>query len=155
MMTAKTKKITVKDIIKKYGGDKTAMIAILQDVQEEFRYLPKAALSSISKQMEVPLTRIYEIATFYNAFSLKQRGKNLVEVCAGTACHVQGAARLMDRMERDLAIKCGETTKDKMFSLEEVRCLGCCSLAPVVRISGDIHPNLTQDEIPKILKNYL
>lgn len=153
-MTAKTKKITVKDIIKKYGGDKTAMIAILQDVQEEFRYLPKAALSSISKQMEVPLTRIYEIATFYNAFSLKQRGKNLVEVCAGTACHVQGAARLMDRMERDLAIKCGETTKDKMFSLEEVRCLGCCSLAPVVRISGDIHPNLTQDEIPKILKNY-
>jgi NADH-quinone oxidoreductase subunit E len=153
-MTAKTKKITVKDIIKKYGGDKTAMIAILQDVQEEFRYLPKAALSSISKQMEVPLTRIYEIATFYNAFSLKQRGKNLVEVCAGTACHVQGAARLMDRMERDLAIKCGETTKDKMFSLEEVRCLGCCSLAPVVRISGNIHPNLTQDEVPKILKNY-
>jgi NADH-quinone oxidoreductase subunit E len=154
MKTAKTKKITVKDIIKKYGGDKTAMIAILQDVQEEFRYLPKAALSSISKQMEVPLTRIYEIATFYNAFSLKQRGKNLVELCAGTACHVQGAARLMDRLERDLAIKCGETTKDKMFSLEEVRCLGCCSLAPVVRISGDIHPNLTQDEIPKILKNY-
>jgi len=154
-MTAKTKKITVKDIIKKYGGDKTAMIAILQDVQEEFRYLPKAALSSISKQMEVPITRIYEIATFYNAFSLKQRGKNLVELCAGTACHVQGAARLMDRLERDLAIKCGETTKDKMFSLEEVRCLGCCSLAPVVRISGDIHPNLTQDEIPKILKNYL
>ena len=154
MMTAKTKKITVKDIIKKYGGDKTAMIAILQDVQEEFRYLPKAALSSISKQMEVPLTRIYEIATFYNAFSLKQRGKNLVELCAGTACHVQGAARLMDRLERDLAIKCGETTKDKMFSLEEVRCLGCCSLAPVVRISGNIHPNLTQDEVPKILKNY-
>ncbi len=114
----------------------------------------RKALSSISKQMDVPLTRIYEIATFYNAFSLKPRGKNLIEVCAGTACHVQGAARLMDRMERDLAIKCGETTKDKMFSLEEVRCLGCCSLAPVVRISGNIHPNLTQDEIPKILKNY-
>jgi NADH-quinone oxidoreductase subunit E len=130
------------------------MIAILQDVQEEYRYLPKESLSSISKQMDVPLTRIYEIATFYNAFSLKQRGKNLIEVCAGTACHVQGAARLMDRMERDLAIKCGETTKDKMFSLEEVRCLGCCSLAPVVRISGNIHPNLTQDEVPKILKNY-
>ena len=154
MNTANTKKKSVKDIIKKYGGDKTAMIAILQDVQEENRYLPKEALSSISKQMDVPLTRIYEIATFYNAFSLKQRGKNLVEVCAGTACHVQGAARLMDRMERDLAIKCGETTKDKMFSLEEVRCLGCCSLAPVVRISGNIHPNLTQDEVPKILKNY-
>ena len=153
-MKKNAKKLTVKDIIKKYGGDKTAMIAILQDVQEENRYLPKEALSSISKQMDVPLTRIYEIATFYNAFSLKPRGKNLVELCAGTACHVQGAARLMDRMERDLAIKCGETTKDKKFSLEEVRCLGCCSLAPVVRISGNIHPNLTQDEIPKILKNY-
>lgn len=154
MKTAKTKKITVKDIIKKYEGDKAAMIAILQDVQEEFRYLPKEALSSISKQMDVPLTRIYEIATFYNAFSLKPRGKHLIEVCAGTACHVQGAANLMDRLERDLSVKRTETTGDKMFTLEEVRCLGCCSLAPVVRISGDVHPYLTQDEIPKILKNY-
>jgi len=154
MKTAKTQKKSVKDIIKKYDSDKTAMIAILQDVQEEFRYLPKEALSSISKQMDVPLTRIYEIATFYNAFSLKPRGKNLIEVCAGTACHVQGGANLMDRLERDLSICCGETTKDKMFTLEEVRCLGCCSLAPVVRISGDVHPYLTQDEIPKILKKY-
>jgi NADH-quinone oxidoreductase subunit E len=154
MKTAKTKQKSVKSIIKKYDGDKTAMIAILQDVQEEFRYLPKEALSSISKQMEVPLTRIYEIATFYNAFSLKPRGRNLVEVCAGTACHVQGAANLMDRMERDLKISLGETTKDKKFTLEEVRCLGCCSLAPVARISGNIHPNLTQDQIPKVLANY-
>jgi NADH-quinone oxidoreductase subunit E len=154
MKTAKTKQKSVKSIIKKYDGDKTAMIAILQDVQEEFRYLPKEALSSISKQMEVPLTRIYEIATFYNAFSLKPRGRNLVEVCAGTACHVQGAANLMDRMERDLKISRGETTKDKKFTLEEVRCLGCCSLAPVARISGNIHPNLTQDQIPKVLANY-
>jgi NADH:ubiquinone oxidoreductase subunit E len=154
MKTAKTIEKTVKDIIKTYGGDKTAMIAILQDVQEECRYLPKQALSSISKKMDVPLTRIYEIATFYNAFSLKPRGKYLVEVCAGTACHVQGAANLMDRLERDLSIECGETTQDKTFTLEEVRCLGCCSLAPVLRIGADVHPNLTQDEIPKILRNY-
>jgi NADH-quinone oxidoreductase subunit E len=154
MKTAKTIEKTVKDIIKKYDGDKTAMIAILQDVQEECRYLPKEALSSISKKMDVPLTRIYEIATFYNAFSLKPRGKYVVEVCAGTACHVQGAANLMDRLERDLSIECGETTQDKTFTLEEVRCLGCCSLAPVLRIGADVHPNLTQDEIPKILRNY-
>jgi NADH:ubiquinone oxidoreductase subunit E len=154
MKTAKTIEKTVKDIIKKYGGDKTAMIAILQDVQEECRYLPKEALSSISKKMDVPLTRIYEIATFYNAFSLRPRGKYVVEVCAGTACHVQGAANLMDRLERDLSIECGETTQDKTFTLEEVRCLGCCSLAPVLRIGADVHPNLTQDEIPKILRNY-
>ncbi len=154
MKTMKTIEKTVKDIIKKYDGDKTAMIAILQDVQEELRYLPKEALSLISKKMEVPLTRIYEIATFYNAFSLKPRGKYLVEVCAGTACHVQGAANLMDRLERDLGVGCGETTKDKMFTLEEVRCLGCCSLAPVVRIGAEVHPYLTQDEIPKIMRNY-
>lgn len=154
MKTMKTIEKTVKDIIKKYDGDKTAMIAILQDVQEECRYLPKDALSLISKKMEVPLTRIYEIATFYNAFSLKPRGKYMVEVCLGTACHVQGAARLIDRLERDLAIPSGETTPDKMFTLEEVRCLGCCSLAPVIRIGADVHPYLTQDEIPKILRNY-
>ena len=154
MKTMKTIEKTVKDIIKKYDGDKTAMIAILQDVQEELRYLPKEALSSISKKMEVPLTRIYEIATFYNAFSLKPRGKYLVEICLGTACHVQGGANLLDRLERDLAIPSGETTPDKMFTLEEVRCLGCCSLAPVVRIGADVHPYLTQDGIPKILRNY-
>jgi NADH-quinone oxidoreductase subunit E len=154
MKTMKTIEKTVKDIIKKYDGDKTAMIAILQDVQEELRYLPKEALSSISKKMDVPLTRIYEIATFYNAFSLKPRGKYLVEVCAGTACHVQGASNLMDRLERDLGVDCGETTQDKMFTLEEVRCLGCCSLAPVIRIGADVHPYLTQDEIPKIMRNY-
>jgi NADH-quinone oxidoreductase subunit E len=154
MKTMKTIEKTVKDIIKKYDGDKTSMIAILQDVQEELRYLPKEALTLISKKMEVPLTRIYEIATFYNAFSLKPRGKYLVELCAGTACHVQGASNLMDRLERDLGVDCGETTKDKMFTLEEVRCLGCCSLAPVVRIGADVHPYLTQDEIPKIMRNY-
>jgi NADH-quinone oxidoreductase subunit E len=154
MKTMKTIEKTVKDIIKKYDGDKTSMIAILQDVQEEFRYLPKEALSLISKKMEVPLTRIYEIATFYNAFSLKPRGKYLVEICLGTACHVQGGANLLDRLERDLAIPSGETTPDKMFTLEEVRCLGCCSLAPVVRIGADVHPYLTQDGIPKILRNY-
>jgi len=154
MKTMKTIEKTVKDIIKKYDGDKTAMIAILQDVQEELRYLPKEALTSISKKMEVPLTRIYEIATFYNAFSLKPRGKYVVEVCLGTACHVQGGANLKDRLERDLAIPSGETTPDKMFTLEEVRCLGCCSLAPVIRIGADVHPYLTQDGIPKILRNY-
>jgi NADH-quinone oxidoreductase subunit E len=154
MKTMKTIEQTVKDIIKKYDGDKTSMIAILQDVQEELRYLPKEALSLISKKMEVPLTRIYEIATFYNAFSLKPRGKFVVEVCAGTACHVQGASNLMDRLKRDLSVECGETTQDKMFTLEEVRCLGCCSLAPVVRVGSDVHPYLTQDEIPKIMRNY-
>lgn len=143
-----------KEIIKKYNRDKSSLIAVLQDIQEQYNYLPKDALATVNEEMEIPASRIYEVATFYNSFSLNPRGRYLIEVCAGTACHVQGAARLMDRLQRDLEIECGETTKDNMFSLEEVRCLGCCSLAPVVRIGGDIHPYLTQDKIPKILGNY-
>ena len=104
--------------------------------------------------MDVPLTKIYEVVTFYNAFSLTPRGRSLIEVCAGTACHVTGAITLMAKLERELKIVCGETTGDGVFTLEQVRCLGCCSLAPVVRIDGNIHAYLTQDEIPKILRNY-
>ncbi|ABC75966.1 NADH:ubiquinone oxidoreductase 24 kD subunit NuoE [Syntrophus aciditrophicus SB] len=144
----------IREIISKYDGEKSAAVAVLQDLQEEFRYLPKEALTIVSDELQVPLSRIYEIATFYNVFSLKPRGKYLIEVCAGTACHVQGGFNLMNRLERNLNISCGETTEDAMFTLEEVRCLGCCSLAPVVRIDGNIHPYLTQDEIPGILKNY-
>ena len=147
-------KLKTKQIVKKYKGDKSALIAVLQDIQEAFNYLPKEALETAGKALDVPASRIYEVATFYNSFSLKPRGQYLVEVCAGTACHVQGAFNLMDRLKRDLGVECGETTKDNVFTLEEVRCLGCCSLAPVVRIGGNIHPYLTQDEIPKILRNY-
>jgi NADH:ubiquinone oxidoreductase subunit E len=154
MKKATTMTTKTKEIIKKHGRDKSALIAVLQDIQEEYNYLPLDSLRVVSEDMDIPASRIYEVATFYNTFSLNPRGKYLVEVCAGTACHVQGASRLMDRLQRDLEIKCGETTKDDMFTLEEVRCLGCCSLAPVVRIGGNIHPYLTQDEIPKILRNY-
>jgi NADH-quinone oxidoreductase subunit E len=143
-----------KEIVKKHGKDKSSLIAILQDIQEEYKYLPKESLCALGEQLDIPASRVYEVATFYNSFSLNPRGRYLVEVCAGTACHVQGAFNLMDRLQRDLAIKRGETTPDNMFTLEEVRCLGCCSLAPVVRIDGNIHPYLTQDEIPKILRNY-
>ena len=154
MKKDKTVEKKVKEIVDRYGAEKSSLIAILQDMQETFGYLPKDALIFLNEVVDVPLARIYEVATFYNAFSLTPRGKYLVEVCAGTACHVKGALTLMERLERDLEIECGETTEDEMFTLEQVRCLGCCSLAPVVRISGNIHAYLTQDEIPKILRNY-
>jgi NADH:ubiquinone oxidoreductase subunit E len=154
MKKATTIGAKTKGIIKKHGRDKSGLIAILQDIQEEYNYLPKEALCVVGEQLDIPASRIYEVATFYNTFSLNPRGQYLVEVCAGTACHVQGAFNLMDRLKRDLKIERGETTKDNMFTLEEVRCLGCCSLAPVVRIGGNIHPYLTQDEIPRILRNY-
>jgi NADH:ubiquinone oxidoreductase subunit E len=154
MKKATTIEAKTKEIVKKHGRDKTSLIAVLQDIQEEYNYLPKEALTAVGEQLDIPASRIYEVATFYNTFSLNPRGQYLVEVCAGTACHVQGAFNLMDRLKRDLKIERGETTKDNMFTLEEVRCLGCCSLAPVVRIGGNIHPYLTQDEIPRILRNY-
>lgn len=143
-----------KEIVAKYHGEKSFLIAVLQDVQEAYRYLPKKVLVYVSKEMFIPLTKVYEAATFYNAFSLNPRGRYLVELCAGTACHVKGAFNLQAKLERELNVVCGETTEDEVFTLEQVRCLGCCSLAPVIRIDNNIHAYLTQDKIPKILRNY-
>jgi NADH:ubiquinone oxidoreductase subunit E len=143
-----------KEIIEKYGREKSSLISVLQDIQKEFRYLPKDSLKTVWRQMDIPLARVYEAATFYNTFSLKPRGRYLIEVCAGTACHVKGGFNLLEKLERDLNLQCGRTTEDGMFTLDQVRCLGCCSLAPVIRIDNKIHANLTQDMIPRILKSY-
>lgn len=145
---------TIKTIVEKYHGEKTALISILQDVQKEYSFLPKDALSLLSEEMEVPLSRVYEVSTFYNSFSLVPRGRHVIEVCAGTACHVKGGPKLRSRLEAELNIECGETTEDRMFTLEEVRCLGCCSLAPVVKVDSDIYAYLEENKIPGILENY-
>jgi NADH:ubiquinone oxidoreductase subunit E len=145
---------TIKTIVEKYHGEKSALISILQDVQKEYAFLPKDALSLLSEEMEVPLSRVYEVSTFYNSFSLVPRGRHVIEVCAGTACHVKGGPKLRSRLEAELNIECGETTEDRMFTLEEVRCLGCCSLAPVVKIDSDIYAYLEEDKIPGSLENY-
>jgi NADH-quinone oxidoreductase subunit E len=140
-----------KQIVKKHGNDKSSMIAVLQDIQETFNYLPKEALKAASNAMKVPFSRVYEAATFYTAFSLKPRGKNIVKICVGTACHVRGAAALQDKFERTLGIKPGETTKDKKFSLETVNCVGACALGPVVVINTDYHGQVTMKKIDKII----
>jgi NADH-quinone oxidoreductase subunit E len=145
---------TIKTIVEKYHGEKTALISILQDVQKEYGFLPKDALGLLSEDMEVPLSRVYEVSTFYNSFSLVPRGRHVIEVCAGTACHVKGGPKLRSRLEAELNIECGETTEDRMFTLEEVRCLGCCSLAPVVKVDSDIYAYLEENKIPGILENY-
>jgi len=144
----------VKTIVEKYHGEKSALISILQDVQKEYAFLSKDALNLLSQEMEIPLSSVYEVSTFYNSFSLVPRGRHVIEVCAGTACHVKGGPKLRSRLETELNLECGETTEDRMFTLEEVRCLGCCSLAPVVKVDGDIHAYLEEDKIPGILKNY-
>jgi NADH-quinone oxidoreductase subunit E len=145
--------VKTKQIVKKHGGDKSGMIAVLQDIQEAFNYIPKEALKAASKAMNVPFSRVYEAATFYTAFSLKPRGENIVKICLGTACHVRGASALEDKFERTLGIKPGETTKDKKFSLETVNCVGACALGPVVVINTEYHGQMTMKKIDKIIEN--
>jgi NADH-quinone oxidoreductase subunit E len=141
-------------IIKQYGGRESAILAILQDIQAKERYLPKETLEYVSQKMGIPMTSIFRIATFYNALSIKPRGRHKVDVCLGTACHVRGGNKILDKLERDLRIAVGETTKDKRFTLESVRCVGCCSLGPVAVVDGEVFGRLTQDKMPSILKEF-
>ncbi|MCI0494575.1 NAD(P)H-dependent oxidoreductase subunit E [candidate division KSB1 bacterium] len=142
------------EIMARYQYRDAALIAILQDIQKQFNYLPQNLLRYVALRMNVPLTRVYSISTFYKAFSLKPRGKHLINVCLGTACHVRGGMKIMERLERDLGIKNEETTYDEKFSLKSVRCVGCCGLAPVIMIDSEFHGNLTQEMIPKVLAKY-
>lgn len=145
----------VAPIIDKYKGDPSALIAILQDVQEKYRHLPEDALTQISASLDVPKSRAYSLATFFKAFSLKPRGRYTVSVCLGTACHVRGGQRILDKLERDLKVESGATTADLNFSLEEVHCLGCCGLAPVVTVNEDLYGKLSLTKLPRIIKKYL
>jgi len=141
-------------VIKKYSRKRSAILAILQDIQAEDKYLSKEALEYVSQKMQIPLVQVFRIATFYNALSLKPRGRYKVDVCLGTACHVRGGNKILDKLERDLQISVGETTKDKQFTLESVRCVGCCSLGPVAVVDGKVFGRLTQDKVPGLLKEF-
>jgi NADH-quinone oxidoreductase subunit E len=144
----------VDTIIKQYKGKESAILAILQDIQSKKKYLPKEILEEVSQKMQIPVTHVFRLATFYNALSIKPRGRHKIDVCLGTACHVRGVNKIMDRLKRDLGIPVGETTKDKRFTLESVRCVGCCSLGPVAVIDGEVYGRLTQDKIPALLKKF-
>jgi NADH-quinone oxidoreductase subunit E len=130
------------------------IIGILQDAQALENYLPEEALRYISKKMEISLTRIFDIVTFYKAFSLEPRGKHTIKVCCGTACHLGGAPQNLDQLNRLLQIKDGETTDDRIFSLETVNCLGACALAPVVAVGEDYHEAVNAGKIEKMLSAY-
>lgn len=144
----------LKGILKKYPAIGESLLAILQDVQLEYQFIPEMCLKEISKELALPLNQVYAVATFYNAFSLKPKGKNVIQVCMGTACHVRGATDIVDELERLLNIKCGNTTPDGKFTLETVNCVGACALGPVKVINGDYHGHLTRDKIENILKQY-
>ena len=126
---------------------------ILQDIQEEYNYLPPDVLQEVAKEINVPKARVFGVATFYKAFSLKPRGKEIIKVCMGTACHVRGAPLIKDELERQLNIKAGQTTKDHRYSLELVNCVGACAMAPVAIVGDTYYPNLGPDKLKKIIRN--
>jgi len=145
----------VEGIIKKWKNDREYVIEMMQDIQHELRHVSKDALEVVNHRTGVSLADLYHIATFYKAFSLEPKGKYEIQVCTGTACHVKGAPRLIEAFERELGIKEGEITSNKLFSLEGVRCLGCCSLAPVIIIGPDLYGEAQPSKVSKLLKKYV
>jgi len=139
-------------IIDNYNGDAASLLAIMQDVQDEENYLPREAVNHIAKKLDVPVAKIYSMATFFESFHLEPRGKHICTVCVGTACHVRGAKRLVEQLERDLKVKSGGTTEDLMFTVEEVNCVGACALGPLVIVDGEYHGNVTSNQLTKVVK---
>lgn len=141
-------------IVDRYDARIAGSIGMLQDIQARLGYLPKEALTRMAERLEVPLSRIFGLATFYRAFSLRPRGKHHLCVCTGTACHVRGAPGLVDEVERRLGVKPGETTDDNAFTLEAVNCLGACALGPLMTIDGEYFGKMTPKKVEPVLKKY-
>ena len=144
----------VEQIIDKYSAQQRALIQLLLDLQSECNWISKEAIMRISERLQIPLSQIYRVASFYKAMSLTPRGKYIVSVCLGTACHVRGGPRVIDKVEEALEIKTGETTDDMKFSLERVNCLGCCALGPVMMVNSNYHGKLTTAKVKEILESY-
>jgi len=142
----------VEKIVQKYGRDPSFLIPILQDVQAVWNYLPAEELKEVSTQLDLPLGQVYSVATFYKAFSLTPRGKHIVHVCMGTACHVRGSQRVLEQAERDLEIEAGQTTEDLGFTLEKVNCLGSCALGPLVTVNESYHGKMNSQKISRVIK---
>lgn len=145
---------TIDKIIDNHGAEQEMLIAMLQDIQAEYNYLPRPALLRLHGRLDIPLTRIYEVATFYKAFSLDPKGDHICQVCLGTACHLRGGPRIVDAFERELKVGVGGTTKDGKFTLETVNCLGACALAPLVKVNEKFHSKVRPDRVKKLVKQY-
>ncbi|HTY23969.1 MAG TPA: NAD(P)H-dependent oxidoreductase subunit E [Desulfomonilaceae bacterium] len=144
----------IDQIVDKHHSEPSALIQILLEIQAENHWLPKEALERVSERLQVPMTRVQHIATFYKAFSLVPKGRHEIHICVGTACHVRGASRVLDTVEGLTGIKPGETDLDLKFSLETVNCLGCCALGPVVEIDGKAHGKMAPGQTAEVLKSY-
>jgi NADH:ubiquinone oxidoreductase subunit E len=142
----------IEQIIEKYRGRKRSVIGLMQDVSKEYRYLPEDILKRLSRELEIPMAKLYGLATFYKSFRLDPIGNHHLCVCIGTACHVNGAQKLVDSLEREFHISAGETTEDNRLTLETVNCLGACAMGPLVVSDGEYHGKMDQNKLKKLVK---
>jgi NADH-quinone oxidoreductase subunit E len=139
-------------IFERYPKEQESLIAILQDIQKEYQYLPCEALEATANQLEVPLSKVFSVSTFYNAFSLNPKGKKIIRICCGTACHIRGAKMIQEQVEKLLEIKAGETTPDMKFTLEVVACVGACAMAPVVIVNDKYKSNVKVSQAKSLIR---
>lgn len=141
----------IASIVEEYRGQPAALLTVLQDLQDELHWLPRGALVAVSEALDLPLTQVYRVATFYTALSLEPRGRHIIRVCTGTACHLKGSGQVIDAIQRCLGIGPGETSADMQFTLESVHCLGACALAPVMTVDGEYYGQVRPGDVPAIL----
>jgi len=144
---------TLETILEHRHSQPQQLIEVLQDVQKAFGYISEEVMTTVSRELGVPVIEVYRVANFYKAFSLSPRGKHVLTVCMGTACHVRGAPRMLDEVRGQLGIEPGQTTPDGMFTLERVNCLGACALGPVVVLDGKYHRNMTPNRLRKLVQS--
>ena len=152
LQAAAVKKIH--EICDRYVNDKTPLMMILSDIQKEYGYIPLEVQELVSERTGISVAEIYGVVTFYSFFSLTPKGKYVIGVCLGTACYVKGAQQILDKFSDIIGIKPGETSKDGLFTLDALRCIGACGIAPAVTINGKVYPKLTVDAVPKIVEEY-
>ncbi|MCX5718134.1 MAG: NAD(P)H-dependent oxidoreductase subunit E [Nitrospirae bacterium] len=146
---------TLEKILKEHEEKEGNLISILQGIQDTYGYIPHEAVHWFSKRLNIPASRFFGVITFYSQFHLNPRGKNIISVCCGTACHVKGGSKIVERLQRDLNLNsAGETTKDGEITLEVVRCVGACSIAPVVIVNNRVHPDMTAEDTSKLIKKF-
>ena len=152
LQTAAIKQIN--EICDRYANEKTPLMMILSDIQKEYGYIPLEVQELVSAKTGISVAEIYGVVTFYSFFSLTPKGKYVIGVCLGTACYVKGAQQIIDKFSEILGIKAGETSADGLFTLDALRCIGACGIAPAVTINGKVYPKLTVDAVPKIVEEY-
>jgi len=143
----------LQSIVERYRGGKSSLIGVMQDISQEYGYLPEEVLKEVAGRIEVPISIFYSLATFYSSFRLEPIGKKHVCACVGTACHVRGAAKIVETLERDLQIEAGETSKDGNYTLETVNCVGACALGPLVTVNGEYYGKMDQKKISRLVKS--